>query len=165
MQIIVNGRHMTVTDPSASTPKRSSAGSPRSSIRPMVAEVELDAEKNPSTENASVAEVTVDTKGPVVRAEEAATDMYAAIDLAAEKVETPDAQVQEQGHRSPHRQGADGRQDGAGRRCGARRGRADEPIVKHQGLEAKPMTEEEAILQLELLGHDFFVFAPPRPRR
>ena len=31
-------------------------------------------------------------------------------------------------------------------------------IVKHKIIETKPMDEEEAILQMELLGHDFFVF-------
>ena len=31
-------------------------------------------------------------------------------------------------------------------------------IVKRKVIESKPMNEEEAILQMELLGHEFFVF-------
>ena len=32
------------------------------------------------------------------------------------------------------------------------------PIVKRKQLDTKPMNEEEAILQMQLLGHDFFIF-------
>ena len=34
----------------------------------------------------------------------------------------------------------------------------DSKIIKRKNIESKPMSEEEAILQMELLGHDFFVF-------
>ncbi len=34
----------------------------------------------------------------------------------------------------------------------------NESIVKRKNIDTKPMSEEEAILQMELLGHDFFVF-------
>ena len=35
---------------------------------------------------------------------------------------------------------------------------ANEEIVKRKKIDVKPMDEEEAILQMELLGHDFYVF-------
>ena len=34
----------------------------------------------------------------------------------------------------------------------------DEKIVKRKAIEMKPMNEEEALLQMDLLGHEFFVF-------
>ena len=53
----------------------------------MQVDVVLHVEKNPSNKNRDVAEVTARMKGVTVRAEEAAPDMYAAIDLVSEKLE------------------------------------------------------------------------------
>ncbi len=50
-------------------------------------ELELSVERNPKIANAQIAEVTVRTKGPVLRVRESAEDMYAAIDQAARKLE------------------------------------------------------------------------------
>jgi putative sigma-54 modulation protein len=118
-------------------------------------EVELWAERNPSIENSQVAEVTVYTKGPVIRAREASTDMHAAIDLVSDKLE----------RRIKKYKGklSDKHSAGPTIRVGAPLA-ADEPesepeVVKTKALTLKPMNIEEAILQMELLGHDFFVFA------
>ena len=37
-------------------------------------------------------------------------------------------------------------------------GEEEEKIVKRKSVELKPMDEEEAILQMELLDHDFYIF-------
>ena len=50
-------------------------------------ELELSVERNPKIAQAQIAEVTVRTKGPVLRVRESAEDMYAAIDQAARKLE------------------------------------------------------------------------------
>src|ERR687896_991790 len=50
-------------------------------------ELELSMERNPSIAEAHVAEATVWTKGPVVRARESASDMKASIDLLVRKLE------------------------------------------------------------------------------
>ena len=50
-------------------------------------ELELSVERNPKIERAQIAEVTVRTKGPVLRVRESADDMYVAIDQAAHKLE------------------------------------------------------------------------------
>src|SRR5665647_3469109 len=49
-------------------------------------ELELRVEKNPSIPEPCIAEATVFTRGPVIRAREASTDMYAAIDLVTDKL-------------------------------------------------------------------------------
>jgi len=123
----------------------------------MTTEVELYVEKNPSIENNQVAEVTVWTKGPVIRAKEASSDMFAAIDLASEKLERQ--------FRKYHGKIVDRH---TGKHAppppmppieGIIAEEEHEPaIVKTKAVELKPMTPEEAILQMELLGHDFFVF-------
>ena len=50
-------------------------------------ELELTVEKNPSIANPNVAEATIFTRGPVIRAKESSTDMYAAIDLVTDKLQ------------------------------------------------------------------------------
>ena len=49
-------------------------------------ELELQVEKNPSIPEPCIAEATVFTRGPVIRARESSTDMYAAIDLVSDKL-------------------------------------------------------------------------------
>ncbi|MDH4140500.1 MAG: ribosome-associated translation inhibitor RaiA [Coriobacteriia bacterium] len=157
MRMIVKGRHMVVTDPI-----REYAEEKIGKITKildgdhMTSEVELYVEKNPSIENSQVAEVTVWTKGPVIRAKEAAPDMFAAIDLASEKLERQFRKYKGKivdRHIGKH---AEIPQPVASPVA------PEEPepaIVKTKAVELKPMSTEEAVLQMELLGHDFFVFA------
>jgi len=156
MKMIVKGRHMEIT-PAIRDYAEDKIGRIAKILDHMImsAEVELQVEKNPSNPKAHVAEVTVYTKGPVIRAREAAPDMYAAIDLVSEKLErqvrkfktkivdrhtkvTPVGEVAASFGEEPER---------------------EPEIVKTKTVEVKPMSPDEAILQLELLGHDFFVFS------
>ena len=98
------------------------------------------------------------TKGPVLRARESSTDMYASIDLVAEKLERQVKRYREKRtrrqaeHMAHHHAPADPSPV-------ATLPEEDEAmIVKTKQFNMKPMTDEEALLQLELIGHDFFVF-------
>jgi putative sigma-54 modulation protein len=116
-------------------------------------ELELAVEKNPSISANQVAEATIWTKGPVPRAREASGDMRASIDALTEKLARQVKHYRDKrSRRSP-------------------RGNSNHPggvpivpeetepqIVKSKQFPVKPMTPEEAVLQLELVGHDFFVF-------
>jgi putative sigma-54 modulation protein len=124
----------------------------------MEAEVELFAERNPAIENSKVAEVTIRTKGPVIRARESAPTYPAAIDLA--KIERQARKVHDKFvTRRKHAPAMDQFAEAP-----AMPDELIEPdddagaVVKTKSIEVKPMTFDEAILQLELLGHDFFVF-------
>jgi putative sigma-54 modulation protein len=125
-------------------------------------EVELWTEKNPSIADNQVVEATIFTKGPVIRAREASPDIYASIDLVFAKLER---QVKK------YRGKLVSRTQGSHKEALASEGfAAPEPaevleeetptprIVKTKQFMVKPMTPEEAALQLELVGHDFFVF-------
>ena len=136
-------------------------------------ELELKVEKNPSIPEPCIAEATVFTRGPVIRAREASVDMYAAIDLMTDKLVrrvkkyhdrihgrtrhgrervavpalAPDlepvaaaAAVSDELIGEPEHAGDNGR------------------IVKSKQFALKPMSVHEATLQMELVGHDFFVF-------
>jgi putative sigma-54 modulation protein len=117
-------------------------------------ELELHVERNPSISQNQVAEATIWTKGPVLRARESSTDMKASIDMLVEKLERQARRYREKRRRGP----------GRGNNSHVEEGIpvvADEErpvIVKTKQFAVKPMTPEEAVLQLELIGHDFFVF-------
>ena len=95
----------------------------------MTVELELSVEKNPKIERAQIAEVTVRTKGPVLRVRESAEDMYAAIDQAARKLERQARRYRDRrkahGGRAPLDEvaAAAGARE-AGRRCRSRTPRA-----------------------------------------
>lgn len=114
-------------------------------------ELELQVEKNPSISDNQVAEATIWTKGPVLRARESSPDMKASIDLLVEKLERQARRYREKRRRSSARTSApDSRPVVLDE---------EEPlVVKTKQFPVKPMTAEEAVLQLELVGHDFFVF-------
>ncbi len=115
------------------------------------ARVELSTEKVKSAQDRQVVQVTLRSNGTILRAEERTNDMFASIDAVLEKI---------------YRQIA--RYKGK-RRDRGRRGRGEPLPVEEMEEEAHrivrvkqfsmfPMTPEEAIEQMELLGHDFFVF-------
>lgn len=126
----------------------------------MSVDIELYHERNRSIDQREIAEVTVFTKGHVLRARESGTDMKSAIDKVAGKMENRARRYKE---RVIDRH--TGRITGAGTAplsvppLEDEELEAEPSIVKTKNVDLKPMTDEEAVLQLELLGHDFFVFA------
>jgi putative sigma-54 modulation protein len=118
-------------------------------------ELELAVERNPSISENQIAEATIWTKGPVMRARETSSDMRASIDLLVEKLERQARKYREKRRRGPSRGNAVQPQ------LETRPVVPDEDspvIVKTKQFAVKPMSPEEAVLQLELIGHDFFVF-------
>ena len=117
-------------------------------------ELELRVERNPSISDNQVAEATVWTKGPTLHAREASTDMKASIDQLTDKLLR---QVEHYRAKRSRRQVR-----GNGVPPGGSMSIPDEEtgpqIVKTKQFAVKPMSAEEAALQLELIGHDFFVF-------
>lgn len=162
MQIQVKGRHMPVSDALKDYAEEKVGKVAKIHDRDdMVVEVVLHVEKNPSNKNRDVAEVTARMKGIVVRAEEAAPDMYAAIDLVSEKLER-----QMRKYKSRLRDRHNGKGHHTPEVTKTAPGDSEEPthaeperqIVKTKAVDLKPMSADEAILQLELLGHDFMLF-------
>ncbi len=128
----------------------------------MDAEVVLRTEKNPAISLNAICEVTVNAKGAVIRVAESAEDMYAAIDLASDKVAR---QLRKYKTRVVERRG------GRGSIRHLQPDELDIPdviptepeedddlLVRLKEVEMEPMTEEHALVQTDLLGHDFFVY-------
>lgn len=122
------------------------------------ADVEIFEERTKSPENHFVVQVTVNSAGTLLRGEERANDLFAAIDRAAavmsrqierykgkliDKSRTPESSVRTESspvavEESPPEQ--------------------LEKVVRIKRFLVKPMPVSEAIDQMELLGHDFFLF-------
>jgi len=155
MQLQVKGRNLEVSDAIRSYAEEKLGKLERQLPDPRV-ELELAVEKNPSIAENHVAEATIWTKGPVLRAREASSDMRASIDQLVAKLERQVVRYKKQG-RSRRRRAA--RSDGLTPETMPVVADEAEPlIVKTKQFALVPMGPEDAVLQLELIGHDFFVF-------
>ncbi len=117
-------------------------------------EIELIVEKNPSITNNNVVEVTLFTKGPVIRASGSSTDMYASIDKVTEKLERQIEKFKGKTYSSKVHHSISLQKMVTPEETEEEKPR----IVRTKRFLLKPMSPEEAILQMDLLGHDFFVF-------
>ena len=117
-------------------------------------ELELRVERNPSIAANQVAEVTVWTKGPTLRAHGASTDMKASIDQLTAKL----LRQVEHYHAKRTRRQVRGNGIPPGGPMSSPEEQTGPQIVKTKQVALKPMSAEEAGLQLELIGHDFFVY-------
>ncbi len=121
------------------------------------AEVELIHERNPSHSQPEVVETTLFINGTVLKAREGGEDMYASIDRMSDKLER---QVRRfRGRQLDRWQGQ--REKVEASEPGAPKGDEAEVegrIVRTKQFQMKPMSAEEAALQMDLLDHAFFVF-------
>lgn len=162
MNLTVKGRNLVLTDAIGAYAEEKMGRLGKYLANGSRCEVELWTEKNPSIADNQVVEATIFTKGPVIRAREASPDIYASIDLVFAKLER---QVKK------YRGKLVSRSQGTHKEVLVSEGfkvleetealeeEAPAPrIVKTKQFMTKPMTPEEAALQLELVGHDFYVF-------
>ena len=141
-------------------------------------DVELFHEKNPrQSGKCQRVEITLRGKGPVVRAEAAAPDFYAALDLAAGKLDhrlrkAADRRRVHHGRRTPATVRVGGGAPGTDVLESLDRDRQLEAgphvtdldehlpgqVVREKHHPATPMTVDQALHEMELVGHDFFLF-------
>ncbi|HET9382172.1 MAG TPA: ribosome-associated translation inhibitor RaiA [Streptomyces sp.] len=146
-------------------------------------DVEVSKEPNPrQADRCDRVEITLRSRGPVIRAEAAASDPYAALDLAAEKL---DARLRKQHDKRYSRRGArrltaaevpDHVPDAAilngtgarrpekpeavpTKKIGSLEVQGDGPLVVREKTHvAAPMSLDQALYEMELVGHDFYLF-------
>lgn len=153
MQLSVKGRNLEVTDAlrTYAEEKVQRMGKYLEGIG--AGNVVLSVEKH-----RQIAEVTLRIRDLTVRAEESTDDMYSSIDLVAEKLERQILRYKERIVAHMDRPGH--RED--------RQALASAPVaeglrvVKTKRFAVKPAEVEEAILQMDLLGHNFYVFRNAR---
>jgi putative sigma-54 modulation protein len=130
------------------------------------AEVRFLEERNPRIADKEVCEVTVVGHGHIVRARAAASDTFAAVDRVVDKLEHRLEKLKGRligrSHPRRHAGGASGPEAGAAVMADERDDEDAEEatprIVRTVQADAKPMTPEEAVLELDLLSRGFLLF-------
>jgi ribosomal subunit interface protein len=177
MDVVVKSRHCNVSDQFRSYVDEKITRLEKLNDRVIRVEVEVSAERNKRQhDQASRVEITLRTKGPVIRAEAAAEDKTAAFDLALDKLmaqlrKAADRKRVHRGSRTPrslHEAAAElpletesvPEVNGAERHTIAgMEVQGDGPMVVREKVHsAAPMTLDQALLEMELVGHDFYLF-------
>ena len=186
MEIVVSGRHTDVSERFRRLAEEKLNKIAPLAPKAHRTDVELSHERNPrQSQNCEKVEITVRGKGPVIRAEASAEDPAAALDLAFGKLlerlrRSRDRRKVHHGRQTPHSvrlAPADAPVDGAASAGGslprAAEATADgdsaagedaapeggSPVViRAKDHDASPMTLDQALYEMELVGHDFFLF-------
>ncbi|MBX5467573.1 MAG: ribosome-associated translation inhibitor RaiA [Firmicutes bacterium] len=147
MDVIVRGKNVEVTEALREYAVRKlNRLAKHFDHHPLTATVVLAVEKA-----RQIVEVTIPLEGGrILRGEEATDDMYASIDLVVDKL---DRQLDHYKTRLKRRHEPDKVTAAPTAPL-----TPSAPVVRRKSFPVKPMTLDEAILQMELLGHDFFAF-------
>lgn len=179
MEITVSSRHTEVSEALRATTVEKIGRLARFLEGMERAEVHFFEERNPRIADKEICEVTMEGHGHHVRAKVAAPDGFVAVDRAVEKLEHQLHKLKSRLVRRHH--AANGRLPGApGGPSGSLVPAGDEDdgddgddgdrsrrprIVKTKRFDLKPMTAEEAVLQMDLLNHGFFFFTSAETQR
>ncbi|WP_069650349.1 ribosome hibernation-promoting factor, HPF/YfiA family [Caloranaerobacter ferrireducens] len=150
MKIIVSGKNMEVTNALRDIVEKKMEKLDKYFHKDVEAHVTMNVEKN-----RQIIEVTIPFAGGIIRAEEANGDMYTSIDKVIDVLERQIRKHKTKLQKRNH-SGETIRFENI---IPLEENENDEPrIVKTKRFAIKPMDAEEAVLQMELLGHNFFVF-------
>jgi ribosomal subunit interface protein len=184
VEIIVKGRHTDVDDRFRRQADAKISKVEKLDARLIRVDVEVSKERNPrQSSRRERVELTLRSRGPVIRAEAAADDRYRALDLAIGKLESRLRRVSDRrkiNHRNhghdritsalapgpvpepvapePPAQDLDG-DSSAEERVVPIPTRGESPVVlREKAHRAQPMTIDQALFEMELVGHDFYLF-------
>ena len=180
MDVVVKGRHCEISDSFREHAEEKLARLEKHDHRVIRLDVEVDLERNPRQHDRAVrVELTAFSKGPVIRAEASADDKRAALDVAVDKMaaqmrRAADRRRVHHGRHTPVSvsqalAGIDQSLNGsaavstdtevAERQVGPLTVQGDGPlVVREKTHAAKPMDLAQALYEMELVGHDFFLF-------
>jgi putative sigma-54 modulation protein len=121
--------------------------------------VDLSSQNTRNTVQRQIAQITIrDGRGTILRAEERSNDMFAAVDAVIDKLYRQIKRYR--GKRRDNRRGG-GEDTAVGEPLPFEEEEAvleESVIVRRKRFPLRPMLSDEAIEQMELLGHNFFVF-------
>lgn len=173
MDIVVRGRNVAVPDHYRQHVSEKLGRIERYDDRIIRVDVELHHEKNPrQADVCQQVEITCRVRGPVIRAEACAPDFYKALDMAVERLERRFRQAADRRrvHHGRHTPTSVAAATGAlvepagSALALAEPEEADEPfagpgqVVREKEHPAKPMSVDQALFEMEQVGHDFFLF-------
>ncbi len=157
MEIEIRGRNVDITPRLQSYVERKVERLDRYMPNIVLVQVDLAEEKANRMGNRLVAQITVRTaRGNILRSEERTTDLYAAVDSVVDKLYR-----QIERYKGKRKRRGEPPEDFTGFETAvelADRELQVGKVIRRKQFSIVPMHEEEAIEQMELLGHDFFVF-------
>lgn len=160
MKLVIQGKNIEVTDAIREYvhQKIEKAVSHYQTLTTEV-DVHLSVSRNPRLVK-QIAEVTIYANGTVVRAEEGSENLYASIDLVADKIARRLRKYKEKRSNHRHEKATETLSDQPvlGELDLNREPELPAQVVRTKYFSMPPMTVEQAIEQLELVGHDFYMF-------
>lgn len=163
MELTINGRNLDVTPRLETYVQKKTGKLDRYMPNLVKIHVDLSEENTRSAVERQVAQITIrDDRGTILRAEERSNDMFAAIDAVVDKLYRQINRYR--GKRRRKWRGAAEEEAALGAPLPLEDEEIEEKeqtIVRYKRFPVHPMPAEEAIEQMELLGHDFFVFFNP----
>jgi putative sigma-54 modulation protein len=172
MDLVIKGRNMEVTESLRDYAQQKISRITKYFDGIIDAQVELNVIKNKRVANNQIVEVTLHLKGGVIRGEEAKDNMYAAIDLVTDKLER---QI------SRFKKTHGGKIERVKTSAGVLEiemepvtlvepeefeEESEKPqIVRNKKFEIRPMEPDQAVAEMEMLGHEFFIFQNPDSNR
>ena len=154
MKIVFKGKHIEVTDAIRNYMEKKLSKIERHFDHILEVIVTLSVEKN-----RQIVEVTLQANKALIRAEEETDDMYTSIDKVVDKLERQILKYKEKFYQKSHPN--TDRKGLVNEGVSIEESKSAEviKIVKTKRFAIKPMSIEEAAMQMDLLGHNFFVFA------
>ncbi|MGL5575804.1 MAG: ribosome hibernation-promoting factor, HPF/YfiA family [Sarcina sp.] len=149
MKVKIHARNIKLTEALKDTVEKKVLKLEKYFIEDIEAKVTLSVQKN-----RQIVEVLIPFNGMCIRAEETTEDMYKSIDLVEEKLERQIVKYKKKLKRDEYSSVRYPEVDHAEYKVQEE----ESKIVKVKRIDLKPMDEEEAVLQMELIGHNFFVY-------
>lgn len=182
MDVVVTGRQIEVSERFREHAQEKLSRLEKHDHRIMRVDVEVSRERNPrQVERAVKVELTAFSKGPVIRAEAAAEDKMAALDMALDKMASQmrKAADRRRVHRGRHTPVSvsealadvappepEVQEEVTERQVGPITVTGDGPlVVREKSHDATPMTLDQALYEMELVGHDFYLFVDKESER
>lgn len=169
MDITVSGRKMPITDALRNYAEDKIGGAVEQlDVGAIACEIVLFQEKNKANPTPAICEVTIIMKGHTPRVQVREEDMYAAIDVAAAKIARQLRKVKTKLVDKRKRQteaNVEAKHEDAKAKVGNELDLdklmdelSDDEIVRRKTIKPQPMTEDEALTEIDLIGHDFYVY-------
>lgn len=162
MNIIIKGRNVDVSDALENYIKKKLSKMSRFSDRISEIQVMISTQNSKTSGNSHKVEATIWMNGKIIRAQEVSPDMYASVDLVVDKLErrikTFKGKLIERWRNTREEETIETEGPSSEESKETFEGELSDRILRRKKLSISPMSIEEALLQMELLGHDFFIF-------
>ena len=178
MDVVVTGRHCELSERFRDHVADKLGRLEKHDHRIMRVQVEVENERNPRQADRAVRiELTAYSKGPVIRAEAAAVDKMGALDLAVDKMAAQMRRANDRKTRSHRNRPAtselpvaaaadDAEEHVTERSAGPILVTGDGPlVVREKSHAAQPMSLDQALYEMELVGHDFYLYVDQDSQR